>query len=164
MPLTVETIQNAKPGITPNGRETRKPYKLYDSGGLYLEVSPRGGKWWRWKYRFQGKEKRLSLGVFPKVSLLEARSKRDAFRALLKEDKDPSNHNKAERVVRREEQMVKREMKGWLFTATRFTLNGDGALSFRIGKRRLNLTPAETAELHCFLNATRNKSKVISCL
>ena len=55
MPLTDTAIRNAKP--------TEKPRRLFDGGGLYLEISPRGGKWWRWKYRFEGKEKRLSLGV-----------------------------------------------------------------------------------------------------
>jgi len=57
-----------------------KPYRLFDGGGLYLEVSPTGGKYWRLKYRFPkgGTEKRLSLGVYPTVSLKEAREKRAA--------------------------------------------------------------------------------------
>ena len=67
MPLTDIKIRSAKP------RE--KSYKLSDSGGLYLEVSPSGGKYWRWKYRFAGKEKRLAFGVYPDVSLkMPARS------------------------------------------------------------------------------------------
>jgi Arm DNA-binding domain len=57
MPLTNTEIVNAKP------RE--KPYRLFDARGLYLEVATSGGRWWRFKYRFDGKEKRLSLGVFP---------------------------------------------------------------------------------------------------
>jgi Arm DNA-binding domain len=61
MPLTDTSIRNAKP----SARTT----KLFDGGGLYLEVSPAGGKWWRLKYRFEQKEKRLSLGVYPEVSL-----------------------------------------------------------------------------------------------
>ena len=61
MPLTDVAIRAAKP------RE--KPYRLSDSGGLYLEVSPSGSKLWRWKYRFGGKEKRLALGVYPDVPL-----------------------------------------------------------------------------------------------
>jgi hypothetical protein len=52
--------------LTVAGAETKdKAYRLFDGGGLYLEVSPSGGKWWRLKYRFGGKEKRLSLGVYP---------------------------------------------------------------------------------------------------
>ena len=60
-----------------------KAVKLFDGGGLYLEVSPGGGKWWRWKYRYGGKEKRLSLGVYPQVSLKAARDERDAVRQQL---------------------------------------------------------------------------------
>ena len=65
MPLTDTAIRNAKPGINAEGKTTRKPYKMGDAGGLYLEVAPNGSKWWRLKYRFEGKEKRLSLGVYP---------------------------------------------------------------------------------------------------
>ena len=61
MPLTATAIRNAKP--------SSKTRKLFDGGGLYLEISPKGGKWWRLKYRFAGKEKRLSLGAYPEVSL-----------------------------------------------------------------------------------------------
>ena len=57
MPLTDVAIRKAKPGINPKGETTPKPYKLGDAGGLYLEVSPKGGKWWRLKYRYEGKEK-----------------------------------------------------------------------------------------------------------
>jgi Arm DNA-binding domain len=57
VPLTDVVISNAKP--------CRKAIRLFDGGGLYLEVSLTGGKWWRLKYRFFGKEKRLSLGVYP---------------------------------------------------------------------------------------------------
>jgi integrase len=66
-----------------------KPYKLFDSGGLYLEVMPSGSKCWRQKYRFHGKEKRISHGVYPDVSLLEAREKADAARVELREGRDP---------------------------------------------------------------------------
>jgi Arm DNA-binding domain len=65
MPLTDTAIRNAKPG--------EKPVRLFDERGLYLEVSPTGGKWWRLKYRFDGKGKRLSVGVYPDVSLKDAR-------------------------------------------------------------------------------------------
>ena len=61
MPLTNVVIRSARP--------TTKAIKLYDSGGLYLEVSPSGGKWWRLKYRFNGKENRISLGVYPETTL-----------------------------------------------------------------------------------------------
>jgi Arm DNA-binding domain len=68
MPLTDTAIRSAKPG--------QKTLKIYDERGLYLEISPAGGKWWRLKYRFAGKEKRLSLGVYPDVNLKKARERR----------------------------------------------------------------------------------------
>ena len=67
-----------------------KPYKLGDSGGMYLEVMPNGSKYWRLKYRYMGKEKRLALGVYPLISLAEAREKRDVARKLIASDIDPS--------------------------------------------------------------------------
>jgi len=87
MPLTNTSIRNAKP------RE--KTRKLYDERGLYLEISPKGGKWWRFKYRFEGKEKRLSLGVYPDVSLKDARDRRDDARKLVANGIDPSEKRKA---------------------------------------------------------------------
>lgn len=104
MPLTDRAIRNAKP--------IDKPIRLFDEKGLYLEVAPSGGKWWRFKYRFSGKEKRLSLGVYPDVPLASrtvkdeetrkpktikgAREKRDDARALLAAGIDPSAARKAE--------------------------------------------------------------------
>jgi len=58
--------------------------ELSDSGGLYLEASPSDGKYWRWKYRFAGKEKRLAFGVYPDVTLKMARKKRDSARQRVK--------------------------------------------------------------------------------
>ncbi|KVF66947.1 integrase [Burkholderia cepacia] len=89
MPLTDTAIKNAKPAD--------KPVRLFDGGGLYLEVAPSGGKWWRLKYRFGGKEKRISLGVYPDVSLKEARERRDKARALLEAGADPGEAKKAEK-------------------------------------------------------------------
>ncbi len=91
MPLTNTAIKNAKPGA--------KSKKLYDSRGLYAEISPKGGKWWRFKYRYNGKEKRLSLGVYPDVSLKEARVSREEARDLLKKGVDPSEHRKALKTI-----------------------------------------------------------------
>ena len=87
MPLTDIAIRSAKPQA--------KTVRLFDGGGLYLEVSPTGGKWWRWKYRFDGKEKRLSFGVYPDVSLKSARDRRDDARKLLANDVDPGEQRKA---------------------------------------------------------------------
>lgn len=87
MPLSDAKIKNAKP--------KEKTYRVYDERGLYLEVSPKGGKWWRFKYRFRGKEKRISLGTYPDTKLGKAREKRDEARRLVSEDIDPSQHKKA---------------------------------------------------------------------
>ena len=91
MPLTATAIRKAKP------RE--KPRKLYDSRGLYLEVAPRGTKAWRFKYRFAGREKRISMGIYPEVSLKLARQRRDEARKLLARDIDPSAYRKAQEAV-----------------------------------------------------------------
>lgn len=83
MPLTDAACKNAK---CPEG----KPRERYsDSGGLYLEVSASGSKLWRWKYRYNGKEKRLAIGIYPQVSLLEARKARESGKDLLAAGSDP---------------------------------------------------------------------------
>lgn len=78
---------------------TDKPQRLFDGGGLYLEVAPRGGKWWRLKYRLAGKEKRISLGVYPEVTLKEARGRRDEARKQITSGADPSAVKKARRIA-----------------------------------------------------------------
>ena len=90
--LTDTNIRKAKPRV--------KAFKLFDAGGLYLEVNPAGGKWWRWKYRHGGKEKRLSLGVYPDVSLKSARAKRDAARQQLAVGIDPGYARRSEKIAR----------------------------------------------------------------
>jgi hypothetical protein len=140
MALTAEIVENAKPAP--------KTLKLFDGRGLYLAISPAGGKWWRLKYRFDGKENCLSLGVYPKVSLENARSRRDKYRDLLKNGINPS-------VCRKQERMDQLAERLRAEAATRFSLDNDGALSFCLGKRCLSLTPNETAELRAFLDATR---------
>jgi integrase len=92
VPLTDVGIRNAKPGA--------KPAKLFDERGLFLIVTPSGGKWWRFKYRFDSKEKLLSLGVYPDVALKEARERRDAARKLLADGIDPGVNRKAVKAAR----------------------------------------------------------------
>ena len=77
-----------------------KPYKLSDEKGLYLEVHPNGSKYWRMKYRY-GKEKRLSFGVYPDVSLKRAREKRADARELLADGIDPGEVKRAEKHRKR---------------------------------------------------------------
>lgn len=91
MPLTDVAIRAAKPAD--------KPLRLFDADGLYLEVAPAGGKWWRFKYRFGGKEKRISLGVYPDVGLRDARERRDSARKLLANGVDPGVDRKVQRAA-----------------------------------------------------------------
>ena len=90
--LTDTACKKAKP--------THKAFKLFDTGGMFLLVASSGGKWWRLKYRFVGKEKLLALGTYPEVTLSEAREKRDEARKLLRDGIDPSARRKALRASR----------------------------------------------------------------
>ena len=89
--ITDAAIRNAKP--------TTKPQKLFYEEGLFLLVTPTGNKWWRFKYRLAGREKLLSLGVYPAVSLKEARRRRDEARDLLAQGGDPSAERKEARAM-----------------------------------------------------------------
>ncbi len=98
LPLTATQIEKAKPGYSQivdgkrvivtdiKEKEKFKPYRLFDGRGLYLEVRPNGGKWWRLKYRYEGKEKLVSLGTYPDVSLEDAREERAKKRKMLQSD------------------------------------------------------------------------------
>lgn len=91
MALTDTTIRTAKP--------TEKPVKMADSGGLYLLLNPSGSKWWRLDYRFCGKRKTLSMGVYPDVGLKVARERRDAARKQLADGIDPGANRKAQKAA-----------------------------------------------------------------
>lgn len=77
-------------------RPPTKTKRLFDGRGLYIEFAPSGGRWWRLKYRFAGKEKRISLGVYPDVGIKEARDKREAARKQIAAGIDPGRQRKAE--------------------------------------------------------------------
>lgn len=95
MPLTDTAIRNAKP--------KGKPYKLGDAGGLFLLIQPSGSKLWRLKYRVHGKEKKLSIGSYPEISLADARKRRDEAKAELAGGKDPGREKKRRQILAKEE-------------------------------------------------------------
>ena len=90
MALTDVAIRNAKPGV--------KPTKLADGAGMFLLVTPAGGKLWRLKYRIDGREKLLAIGAYPEISLSDARKRRDEARALIALGKDPSRQKQRDKV------------------------------------------------------------------
>lgn len=95
MPLTDTVIRKAK--------TSDKTRRLFDGGGLYIEISPAGGKLWRLKYRYSGKEKRLALGIYPEVSLAQARKRREAARELLADGIDPGEDRKIQKAAKVEQ-------------------------------------------------------------
>ena len=82
-----------------NMKATGKAKKISDGGGLYLHLSPAGGKLWRMAYRFEGKQKTVCFGAYPALSLKEAREKRDESKALLARGIDPSLHKQAAKAA-----------------------------------------------------------------
>lgn len=93
MPLNARQIDTAKP--------KEKEYKLTDGGGLYLLIKPNGAKYWRFKYRVLGKEKKLSIGVYPDISLADARMKREEARKIVALGGDPSEEKKADKLAQK---------------------------------------------------------------
>ena len=107
MKLYDKTIKGAEP--------RKKPYKLFDGGGLFLEIMPNGSKLWRLKYRYLGKEKRISFGAYPLVSLAEARDKRDEAKKLLLQDMDPSTarQDNREALIRNAQNTFEATAREW---------------------------------------------------
>ena len=119
MALTDVAIRNAKPAA--------RPFKMGDARGLYLLVTPAGGKLWRLKYRLESREKSLAMGTYPEVTLSDARKRREEARALIAKGKDPSREKQRSKarakigaadtfVVIKDEYCAKRRRdgeKGW---------------------------------------------------
>ena len=110
-----------------------KIYRLYDGGGLYLNVTPSGGKWWRFKYRFKRKEKCLSLGTYPITGLEDARRSRDAAKELLLQDIDPSEIRKQEKARSKAE-----HLEGQRLPSVRVSF--DGRIEIWKGSNTMRLT------------------------
>ena len=95
IPLSDMKVQKAK--------AKDKPVTLFDGGGLFLMITPTGGKLWRFKYRFDGKEKKLAFGSYPEISLLDARKRRDEARSQIAHGIDPGAVRKAQKQAKIEE-------------------------------------------------------------
>jgi integrase len=133
MPLTDTAIRRAK--------AQQKPYKMFDSGGLFLLVTASGGKWWRFKYRFAGKEKLLSLGVFPEISLKEARDRRDQERKNLAHKIDPGINRKAVKAAWTDNQSNSFEVVAREWVGKQSSVWSGSNTAKIIGQLELNIFP-----------------------
>lgn len=131
MALTILEVKNAKP--------KEKTYLLKDERGLFLEITPKGGIWWRLRYSFNGKENRLSLGTFPDVNLQSAREKRDEARNLLAGGINPSDTRKQEKIETSEEYTFQFVAKEWAGKFKNTWTEGHAELTLR--RLEMNVFP-----------------------
>lgn len=138
MSLTAKEIAQAKPAD--------KIIRRSDGGGLYLEIVPAGGKWWRLKYRFHGKENRLSFGVYPDVGLRDARRQRDAAKQLLAKGINPA-------VVRREQKAreIAERRAAQNPSKTQVSVSTSGTIEIWKGRAVLRLTLDEARAINGLL-------------
>ena len=117
MSLTYIKVKNAKP--------LEKEYKLTDGFGMFLRVTPKGSKYWQMAYRFEGKQKLFSIGVYPAVSLSDARQRRDEARRLLAQGIDPNAKKQAEvkelKAKRDNTRSFRTVAKAWFSTKTKWS-------------------------------------------
>ncbi|MBF1995955.1 integrase arm-type DNA-binding domain-containing protein [Serratia symbiotica] len=117
MPLTDAKVKNAKP--------LDKEYKLTDGFGMFLRVTPKGSKYWQMAYRFEGKQKIFSIGVYPAVSLADARQRRDEAKRLLAQGIDPNAKKQAEvkelKAKRDKTRCFALVAKAWFATKTKWS-------------------------------------------
>lgn len=125
-----------------------RPYKCADEKGLFLLINPNGSRWWRFAYRFGGKYKSLSLGVYPDVSLDLARAKRDEARALLTEGINPSEVRKQNRL-----QIVAKIKRPVL----QFSITESGGMFVENRNGKMLLSAEQVAALRSFLDATKEQ-------
>ena len=138
MPLTDETIRRAKPGA--------KSWKIADQGGLFILVQPSGSKLWRFKYRFEGKENAIALGVYPAVGIDEARRKRDEARHLLAQGIDPSQIRRLEKARDKSEHLA--EMDG---STVKVSVSINGTVEIWKGRAVMLLSPDEARAVKALL-------------
>ena len=118
-----------------------KPYKIGIFGGLYVYITPTGGKYWRYKYRIGTRERALALGVFPIVSAYDAFAAHRTARLQLENGQDPCALKAAEKMRERGKPVTRHDSFRMAFLA-------DGALEIETATRLIRLSPAETKALH----------------
>lgn len=104
--LSAKAVETAKPHPKGEGDSKGKPYKLFDGGGLYLEVQPSGVKHWRYKFRLAGVENRYAIGTYPTISLARAREEHAAARKLVAAGVNPTHARQHERIEATKEQQA----------------------------------------------------------
>ena len=141
MPLTDTRIRNAKP--------KPRPYKLSDGGGMYLLVTPDGARYWRMDYRFAGKRRTLALGVYPDLSLSDARARREEARRSLAQDIDPGVAKKARKRAAKfaSENTFEAIAREWIANRGNGCSPGYCALLTRRGLRRISSLTSDRALL-----------------
>lgn len=156
MALTELQAENAKP--------KDKPYKLTDSGGMHLLVQPNGAKYWRLAYRYSGKRKTLALGVYPAVSLDEARALRLDARELLAADVDPGEERKKERARNQEEHACRKADLMKRLQGMRLVSFPDGMREIWNGRKLIaTLTHQQARELRDLLNSNTGGENGTDC-
>ncbi|ALX92500.1 TPA: Arm DNA-binding domain-containing protein [Serratia fonticola] len=147
-PKQLKTINNQ----TIASLDTRsKPYKFSIGRGLYLLVVPTGSKYWRLKYRIDGKEKSLAFGTYPAVTISEAIMLREEARAKIKDGYDPAIDKTLEREQRRQERTKQ---------AFQLSLTEPGGLIIKTTKQTLSLTPEQTQAVKAFLLSGGNNDAI----
>ena len=131
MVLSAVTVKQAKP--------KEKKYVLKDEKGLYLEISPTGGKWWRLRYWMNKKENRISLGVYPETSLAEARIRRDEARLKISKGIDPSLERKKIQLEASGERHFENIARNWAKKFSPTWSEGHAELTLR--RLELNICP-----------------------
>jgi hypothetical protein len=145
--LTEELIRNA--------RSAEKTYRLFDGGGMYLEVSTKGSRYWRLKYRIDGKEKRISLGIYPSVSLELARERRDHARLLVAQGTDPSSQRRQEKQSASEAALLEAAELQAAANGSRLkvAVYPEGMIEIWKGRQALRLSTEEAATINNLLTS-----------
>ncbi len=149
--LTVADIESAKP--------PDKPYKIAVGGSLYVLIHPSGSKYWRFKYRFNGKEGNLAIGVYPEVSLSEALTARNNTKKLLLSEINPATAKK-EQVKAKREKIIEQSNLAIARVAFQISLRTEGGLTIMQNDRIMHFSSEQAEAIRSFLNISPDKQLV----